>query len=511
MSPGTVTGAGAASSFGSGTGADTTTGGSPFAPGASSTFGPTPSEDGTTPSRPIEAPAYTIPGFYGSGSTTLLGGQGRLARPRIQYSVNVAVGFDDNPLQAPTDGEDIPAVTQEVVVQQELPEVTVTVQVPTPPPSKALIGRPVRPSTMPREIVVQEAQEEIVEELILSPAIPRRERKPSPVTRGTVGMDVQFASRRQLFTFDFTASSSYYWSRKPDATDFSGNASFIFLRRITPRLQFTANFDAAYLSQPDFARINTPTNTGGGDTINILSKFDLSYRWSPRITTVTSLSGSAVLNLEELRQNEDFTETTLGNEARWLYSPRLTVLAETRYSLINYPEQEMRNSNTLFALVGFEYIFSRRLNTTLRFGQAFRTFESGGDLSTSPYVEGNVVWRYLPRGTISLNTRFGFEEAQDAASEVQSLRLGINVLHLVTPRLSASIGSTIIYSSTTQREDDTADGTTQSTLDVNAGVQYRLTRDVTLTGNVSFTYVSSDTGLNDYYRNRIFLGAEYEF
>src|SRR4030095_13266462 len=48
-------------------------------------------------------PSFTLPGFYGQGSSTLLGGVGRLSRPHYASSVSLSFGYDDNIFQTPRD------------------------------------------------------------------------------------------------------------------------------------------------------------------------------------------------------------------------------------------------------------------------------------------------------------------------------------------------------------------------------------------------------------------------
>src|SRR5690606_26548155 len=141
---------------------------------------------------------------------------------------------------------------------------------------------------------------------------------------------------------------------------------------LTPRMQFSAGANLAYLSQPDVRRINAPTRNVG-DYITGNSKFDLSYRWSPRFTTVSSLSINALQYSEPAQQVSDFFETLFGTEARYLWSPRLTVITEGRWGFTTYPNSPSTESQTLYGLVGAEYQFSSRLTTSIRGGLSQRT------------------------------------------------------------------------------------------------------------------------------------------
>src|SRR5204863_437004 len=159
-----------------------------------------------------------------------------------------------------------------------------------------------------------------------------------------------------------------------------------YLRRITPRMQFTGNASLSYLSQPDYSQVNvvdTPGSTGGYFVGNV--KLDLSYRWAARFSTVTSVTGNSILYQAE-RSGASYYDLGIGNEFRYTQSRRTTWVVEARYSQLKYLEGVDGAISTLFILLGADWTMSRRLRTTLRIGEALRTFESGGKAS-SPYGE----------------------------------------------------------------------------------------------------------------------------
>jgi hypothetical protein len=223
----------------------------------------------------------------------------------------------------------------------------------------------------------------------------------------------------------------------------------------------------------------------------------------------TSLSYSSLLYQEKEQEGANFTDTTLGLELRYLYSPRFTLIGETRYSSISYATSADRDSTTAFFLIGGDWRLSNRTSVTLRLGEAMRTFDLTGKTSSSPYFEGTLNYRLGPASVLAMNTRFGFEEPQDASSEVQAFRLGINFTQFFSPRLRGSLGFTGIHRTTTNDELELE--TTQDTLDMNMGFEYSFSRHWTFTGSYTFTLVVTSEGQSDYYRNRLFLGFEYEF
>jgi opacity protein-like surface antigen len=273
-------------------------------------------------------------------------------------------------------------------------------------------------------------------------------------------------------------------------------------------MQFSASANLAYLSQPDVRRINTPSRNVG-EYFNATSKFDLSYRWGPRFTTVSSLSLNALSYTEPVQQPGNYIETLFGTEARYLWSSRLTVLAEGRYGFTTYPNTPVLESHTIYGLLGGEYRFSARLTGTLRAGLSQRTFNDTGESSVTPYMETTASWRLLPTAFVNWSSRFGFEEPSDPNSQVQSFRTGLSVINAFSARLRGSAGVTYIGRTTTNDVVDT--DVTEHTVDANLGLEYQWSRHLSLNAVYSYTDVFSTAKVSDYYRNRIFFGVEYSF
>ncbi len=493
-----------------GTGPTGTTGPATGVPGAASAFGPAAGELGQAPLP--EAPAsFSLSSAYGQAAQTFTLGEGRLARPRYRYSVTLSFGYDDNILQSPTVSEAIPEVRQEVLVDPGVPQ-AIFQQVPIfRTETRVVNGNFVNvqvPTGQTRLVLVEPARPPEFESVVVQPEIPPTERLGSFFARTSASFETQFASRRTVFTFDLRANADYYFDRPNDQTDLNGSISFNFIRRLTPRMQFSASANLAYLSQPDVRRINTPTRNVG-EYFSTTSKFDLSYRWSPRFTTVSSISANALNYSEPAQQVSNYLETLFGTEARYLWSPRLTVLVEGRYGLTMYPNSPTLESRTAYALMGAEYRYSARLSGTVRAGLSQRTFVETGESSISPYLETTTSWRVLPTAFVTWNNRFGFEEPPDASSQVQSFRTGLSFINAFSARLRGSAGFTYISRTTTNELAESE--ITEQTVDANLGVEYQWSRRLSLNGVYSYTDVFSTTKVSDYYRNRIFFGLEYSF
>lgn len=489
--PDTSRGTGSGTGTGTGTGSRLRPGTGPGTnpTGASSAFG----ENGTgeKPTTTGSEPTYTIPGAYGKPGQQFTAGEGRLARPRFRYTGSVSFGYDDNVFQSPSNSEGSPDVVVRVLDRPATPE-RVEAGI-GPDGGVATVTVPGTAATTRRVVI---------------PGVAGAKRVGSFLTRANVGFDVQFASRKTLFTFDLRTGGDWYWDRPGKDVDYTGSLALMYLRRLTPRLQFTASGNASYQTQPDLTQVNTSTRQTGA-LLNLGSKLDLTYRISPRLSTVGSVSYAGLRYQETTEQSGDYDSFTLGGEVRYLFSPRLTFLGEVRYSSIGYTGATTRDSHTLFALLGGELSLSRRFTATLRIGAAQRTFDESGTSATSPYGETTISYRLAKATVIQFNGRFGFEEPPDALSKLISLRAGLSLSQSFSPRLRGTLGSNVVRQTTTRESTNTESIT--NTVDSLIGFEYTLDRHWTLNANYSYVRGFGSVSATDYYRNRIFVGAEYDF
>jgi hypothetical protein len=314
--------------------------------------------------------------------------------------VSAAIGFDDNPNQTP-DREDIDdQVVRQVIPAQ--PEVATFVSkrvqdgfLPFNQTGGAFVPKF---KTVTRKVVLRPAvPEQVIETPI--PGFDFGEPQPSIVSRLDGQMNVQWANSRELFTMDLRLGAEYYWSRDPDPFDFNGSLAATYLRKLGPRTQFTTNLSLSYQSQPDYTQVNVVNTPGSSNNYFVGNlKLDLTQRWAARFNTVTSLTGNSVL-YQDLATGNSSYDIGLGNEFRFVQTPHTTWVLEARYSQLKYLEGFTGAINTAFLLVGSDWTVSRRLRTTLRIGEAVRTFEAEGGAQSAPYGEVGIV--YQPSRRIS--------------------------------------------------------------------------------------------------------------
>ena len=502
-------GTGASSAFGSGVfSSGGTTGSTPSGdagnrPFSLFGFGGGAGAGASSASAAVTQPAaqYSLPGFYGQGGQTFTVGEGLLARPQYETVVSLSMGFDDNYNQGSNGGNFFRVLNGVDLVggvqggQPIIEEREVIL-------ASGLIEK--------RRVVVGFTEEVAPKQVQRFSLIPPVDPKSSFITRASFGFDMHIASRRSLLTFHAAGGTDYYWDKDKDPFQNNGNIGVNYLYKFTPRLQLTAALSSSYITQPDLAIANTPNRPTRGPYINTLSRADVQYRFTPRFSFTGSLSYSALSYMDAAEKVGNYGEGTVGIEARYLWNPRYTFLTEFRHSMIRYNQDSARDSTTDSLLIGTEFAINRRLTGSLRLGESIRSFDvSGGSVST-PHVESSLTYRTTSRSVLQWTNRFGFEEPSAPNEERLVLRSGIAYAYSFTPRLRGTLAVNFLQETTRNLKGATAD-ILQNTFDSSFGLDYTVSRDFTLNFDYSFTDVISDQQNASYYRNRIFVGADYRF
>ena len=499
--------AGGTSPFGTGGGATTTFGAGSRA--GTTSIVPAGSSEATETTQPkVQPTTYSAPGFYGSGGQTFTSGQGRFTRPRFRYGASVGIGFDDNTLQTPTDSREIPEQTFSQTIPEQ-PEIS-TIVSQQQQTGVRFIGGAFRPvfQTVQRKVVLRPFQaQQVITQTI--PGVPAQERNESVVSNVNAHLDIQWAKQRSLFTFDLNIGGDYYWNRTGDPLEYNGSMALVYLRKLTPRMQFTTSASLSYQAQPDYSQLNFNSALGssGGSYFSGNAKVDLSYRWGSRFSTVSSISANAISYELETSKLNDYWGATLGQEFRYIWSPHYTWVGELRYGFSDYLNDQNRSYSEVFLLLGTDWTWSRRLRGTIRLGEQLRKFDSGGS-GTAPYGEVTASYQSGARSQFVATTRYGFDQTARAGDQNVSFRGSLRYARAFSPRLSGDLSVNYVHNTITSEL-----GTTDATAiyDASLSFDYKFTRRVSVNARYSYTLRSSTTGTSDYDRSRLFFTGQYEF
>ena len=242
-------------------------------------------------------------------------------------------------------------------------------------------------------------------------------------------------------------------------------------------------------------------------------KFTVSYQWTPRFSTATSYTlGALHYDNSAVGLFEDRIENTFGNEFRFLLWPTTTVVAEYRYEIVSYDDIS-RDSTTHFVLAGFDHNFSPQLNMSFRGGAEFRSYETGGDLS-SPYFEGTLNYNLGKNTSLGWTNRYAIEEPDVLLNPSRTtFRTGLTLKHDFTARITGSLAAYYAHEvyDAVNAPSTISPGFNEDSFDLALSVRYAITRYFAIQAGYDYTDVISGISSFEYSRNRIFAGVDVTF
>jgi hypothetical protein len=449
---------------------------------------------GGTPAAQQAPPTFSLPGGAGFLPRTLTAGEGRFAQPPYRLTLSVSQGYDDNIFNSPAHPS-----------KQETQKVAVL----TPESKQVATGRFVFVSgfLVPELRLVTKNVATFVEVPAPPPPPPKQG---SLVTNGRLAFQTQSASPRTVYTFDASAGGLYYWSRPGDSTDYNGNLALTFLHRISARTTVTAQADAVYASQPNFSRINTPTNQTSDGYVSATAKIDLNHSWSPRLGSVTSYIFNGTF-LQSDAAGGDVFDNQIANQVRYTLSPRSTLIIDLRESANTHPNDPAQDSTNTFLLVGVDYMASTRLRATALVGEQVRAQTQNGTALATPYLETTTAYQFTRGSSFAWTNRFGFEDAGNAAQSRLTYRTNLSLNYVIGARTTASAGVAYNRNSTTLIASNEQKAAIENNIQANIGLQYVLNRSLSFNANYSLTQTLTEQAGTSYRRNQIFLGGTYSF
>jgi hypothetical protein len=360
----------------------------------------------------------------------------------------------------------------------------------------------------------------------------------SPFSSANLALTYEFGTPRTKLSLGAGAGVTYYWDKisttGTNNYDTNENLNFSLTHRASPRLTLSTVDYVTYQSEPDFS-ISQGVNHRNGNFFFTDDKFSADYLWTPRFSTSTSYTLTA-LNYDDIAVGlfEDRFENIFGNEFRFLIWPTTSLIAEYRFELVNYthegeiiapavfingvkvaPAMRLeRDSTTHYLLAGFDHIFNPRFNVSLRGGAQFRDFSSGSEES-SPYFEGTLKYVLGKQTSVAWTSSYGLEESDVAQSQGrQTFRTGVTAKYDFTPRISGSLAAYYEnddYQGTTNSFGVGSPSFTQQSFDIAVSLRYAVTRSLGVEAGYNYTDVSSDMSFSDYSRNRYWGGVNFNF
>ena len=325
----------------------------------------------------------------------------------------------------------------------------------------------------------------------------------------------QFGNPRLAMDLIAGAGITYYFAHPGGRNydpDIYLHLSLVY--QASERLTFDVSALAAYQAQPDVSSALS-ANRRLGNFFRSADNISANYRWTPRFSTVTSYTFSALEYQNSTASSGDRLENHLGEQVRYLLFPTTTATAGYGINITDY--QTTGNnpiSQTLTA--GLDQTFGPHLSGTFQGGLQLRSGQ------TSPYIDAALHYSFGLRTYVTWTNRYSIEESgTGAGSGRETFRTNLLLNYRFTARISANLAVSYQNGTGAQGADigfnGGVAGGAENVFDVSAGVRYAITHSLAV--NAGYRHTESDQGSTSaiasqglgYTRNRYFAGLTYTF
>ncbi|MFN0080318.1 MAG: outer membrane beta-barrel protein [Prosthecobacter sp.] len=329
--------------------------------------------------------------------------------------------------------------------------------------------------------------------------------------QGGVGAAYTHPDRTTPWSFNLDTSVIHYIDGVPrfGGTFYNARAAFNFEHRFSERLKVSNNFYLTYGVDPSSAfGYGASTTLWNGQYLYGFNNFNVSYAWTPRLSTTTSYTIDGIGYQDDLVADPEDRYTHLfAHQFAYAISKRTSLTAEYRYRMATYATQADKNYTSHFALLGVDHAWSERMSGSVRGGAEF--YDSERVSKAAPYAEAALNYAVAKQTMVRWFAALGFNGAELAAFNSRyGLNTGVQVNHNFTKRLSANAGASYALS---QFDNGTgADATEHSAL-ISAGIGYQLLENLNLNANYSYSTLQATDALREFDRHRVSLGATASF
>ncbi len=327
--------------------------------------------------------------------------------------------------------------------------------------------------------------------------------------QGGVGMTYADADPTTPWSMALDLGVIHYLDGIPryDDTFYNARVAFNIAHQISQRLKISNNFYLTYEAEPNFATGGS-TTLYNGQYLYGFNNFNVSYAWSQRFSTTTSLTVDGISYEDEVVSGlEDRLSVLIAQQFSYALSKRTSLAAEYRYRITDYRERDDVDAQSHFALVGVDHAWSERSTGSFRVGAEF--FKSDRAENTSPYAE--VAYSYLVarQTTARWFGSVGYDAAEIGGYDTRyAVRTGLNVSHQINKRIAVNGGVSYAYSTF-----DGGAGTdvTEHSLLLSTGISYQMLENLSLDARYSYSILQSDDSLREFDRNNISVGVTASF
>jgi opacity protein-like surface antigen len=327
--------------------------------------------------------------------------------------------------------------------------------------------------------------------------------------QGGVGLTYADADQTTPWSIALDLGAIHYLDGIPryDDTFYNARIAFNIAHQISQRLKISNNFYLSYEAEPNVSTGAT-TSLYNGQYLYGYNNFNVSYAWSQRFSTTTSITVDGIAYDDNIISSmEDRLSVLIAQQFSYALSKRTSLAAEYRFRTTNYRYRSDIDAISHFALVGVDHAWSQRASGSFRVGAEF--YKSDRTEQTSPYGEMAMSYLVTRKTTARWFGAVGYDAAEISGYDSRySLRTGLNVDHRITKRLGVNGGVSYAYSIF-----DTGGGgnVNEHSLMISTGLSYQILENVALDARYTYSILRSDDTLREFDRNNVSLGVTASF
>lgn len=333
------------------------------------------------------------------------------------------------------------------------------------------------------------------------------------------GVDLDFGGSRMDLVFGFDLGATYYFNNsrlQNDGIFPNGQLSLAIDYAATERFDLAFNSVTALLAQPSFTIVGAPDSFLGNYVVSDTS-LSASYRWLPKLETITGYSAVFWYYFEPLGDNFSRVEQTFDQQFLYLWKPSTALVLEYRFSTRTYWMIDNYDSVGNFALVGFNHTLNPRSVLNFRGGAEQRVNQvpdsRGSYTYLGPFGELELNYSLRPQTVLTFRARYGTTASSQAGyNQDQQFLGGLSLQHAFGRRLTGNVWFNYQNNYYDQPDGVVPDYTTDV---YNAGLNanFAINQVWSIMAGYSFTgLISSDDRLQgSYNQNLLFLGTDFSF
>lgn len=327
--------------------------------------------------------------------------------------------------------------------------------------------------------------------------------------QGGVGATYTDADQTTPWSIDLDLGSIHYLDGIPryDDTFYNARIAFSIAHQISQRLKISNNFYLSYEAEPNVAT-GASTTLYNGQYLYGFNNFNVSYAWSQRFSTTTSLTVDGISYEDDVVGSlEDRLSYLIAQQFSYALTKRTSLTAEYRYRITDYRDRDDVDATSHFVLAGVDQAWSERFTGSFRAGAEF--FKSDRSNSAAPYAEMALSYLVARKTSARWFGSVGYDAAELGGFDNRyALRTGINVNHQISKRVGINAGTSYAYS--------TFDGglgadVEEHTLLLSTGLSYQVLENLSLDARYSYSVLQSGDALREFNRHNVSLGVTASF